>query len=63
MKGLVPLFLGLFGTFTFSWVGLTVIPNLQIGALNPQSDEEGSDNYPVPQSGMVERGRRVYAAN
>ena len=50
MKGLVPLFLGLFGTFTFSWVGLTVIPNLQIGALNPQSDEEGSDNYPVPQS-------------
>ena len=63
MKGLVPLFLGLFGTFTFSWVGLTVIPNLQIGALNPQSDEEGSDTYPVPQSGMVERGRRVYVAN
>lgn len=63
MKGLLPLFLGLFGTFTFSWVGLTVIPNLQIGALNPQTDEEGTDIYPMPQSGMVQRGRQVYAAN
>ena len=63
MKGLAPLFLGIFGTFAFSWVGLTVIPNLQIGYLNPQSDEEGTDIYPMPQSGMVERGRHVYAAN
>ena len=31
MKGLAPLFLGIFGTFAFSWVGLTVIPNWQIG--------------------------------
>ena len=63
MKGLVPLFLGLFGTFAFSWVGLTVIPNIQIGALNSQMDEEGTDIYPMPKSGMAERGRRVYAAN
>jgi cbb3-type cytochrome oxidase cytochrome c subunit len=63
MKGLAPLFLGLFGTFAFSWLGLTVIPNMQIGALNPQSDEEGTDIYPMPKSGMAERGRRVYAAN
>src|SRR6266536_3374795 len=63
MKGLAPLFLGIFGTFAFSWVGLTVIPNWQIGHLNPQSDEEGTDIYPMPQSGMVERGARVYAAN
>jgi cytochrome c oxidase cbb3-type subunit II len=63
MKGLAPLFLGLFGTFAFSWVGLTVIPNIQIGALNPQSDEEGTDTYPMPKSGMAERGQRVYAAN
>ena len=61
MKGLAPLFLGIFGTFAFSWVGLTVIPNWQIGHLNPQSDEEGTDHYPMPQSGMVERGARVYA--
>ena len=63
MKGLTPLFLGLFGTFAFSWVGLTVIPNIQIGALNPQMDEEQTDIYPAPKSGMAEQGRRVYAAN
>src|SRR5438874_2758517 len=63
MKGLAPLFLGIFGTFAFSWVGLTVIPNWQIGQLKPQSDEEGTDIYPQPQSGMFERGARVYAAN
>ena len=28
MKGLAPLFLGIFGTFAFSWIGLTVIPNV-----------------------------------
>ena len=63
MKGLVPLFLGVFGTFAFSWVGLTVIPNIQIGALNPQADEEGTDTYPQPPSGMAVRGRQIYAAN
>jgi len=63
MKGLAPLFLGIFGTFAFSWVGLTVIPNWQIGHLNPQADEEGTDTYPMPQSGMVQQGARVYAAN
>src|SRR5881275_1083874 len=63
MKGLAPLFLGIFGTFAFSWVGLTVIPNWQIGHLNPQSDEDGTDIYPMPQSGMVRWGARVYVAN
>ncbi len=63
MKGLFSLLIGLFGTFAFSWVGLTVIPNFQIGHLEPQSDEEGTDIYPMPQSGMVERGRHVYTAN
>lgn len=63
MKGLAPLFLGIFGTFAFSWLGLTVIPTWQIGHLNPQSDEEGTDIYPQPPSGMFERGAHVYAAN
>jgi cbb3-type cytochrome oxidase cytochrome c subunit len=63
MKGLAPLFLGIFGTFAFSWIGLTLIPTWQIGHLNPESDEEGADIYPRPQSGMFERGGRVYAAN
>src|SRR5262245_1876354 len=63
MKGLAPLFLGIFGTFAFSWIGLTVIPTWQIGHLNPESDEEGTDIYPRPQSGMFHRGQHVYAAN
>ena len=28
MKGLQPLFLGIFGIFAFSWLGMTVVPNL-----------------------------------
>jgi cbb3-type cytochrome oxidase cytochrome c subunit len=63
MKALFSLFLGLFGTFAFSWIGLTVIPNWQIGHLDPQMDEEGTDIYPAPKSGMVERGRHVYTGN
>jgi cbb3-type cytochrome oxidase cytochrome c subunit len=63
MKGLQPLFLGIFGIFGFSWLGMTVVPNLQIGSLNPQSDEEGTDIYPQPLSGMAARGAQVYAAN
>ncbi len=63
MKGLASLFLGIFATFAFSWAGLALVPNFQIGQLAPQSDEEGTDVYPVPQSGMAERGRKVYAAN
>jgi cbb3-type cytochrome oxidase cytochrome c subunit len=63
MKGLQPLFLGIFGIFAFSWLGLTVIPNLQIGSLNPQTDEDGGDVYPLPLSGMAYRGAQVYAAN
>src|SRR5881394_1979613 len=63
MKGLAPLFLGIFGTFAFSRIGLTVIPTWQLGHLNPESDEEGTDIYPRPQSGLFDRGERVYAAN
>jgi len=63
MKGFVPLVLGIFGTFAFSWVGLILIPDLQIGHLDPQMDEEGTDVYPVPKSGMADRGRKIYAAN
>ena len=63
MKGLVPLFLGILATFAFSWVGLALVPTLQIGHLEPQTDEEGADPYPVARSGMAERGREVYIAN
>lgn len=63
MKGFAPLVLGIIGTFFFSWAGLALIPNFQLGHLDPQSDEEGTDIYPMPKSGMAVRGRQVYAAN
>ena len=63
MKGFTPLIIGLLATLAFSWLGLAYIPDLQIGHLEPQSDEEGTDIYPMPRSGMAERGRRVYVAN
>ena len=63
MKGIAPLFLGIFCTFAFSWAGLALIPNFQIGHLEPQMDEEGADTYPAPRSGMAERGRKIYTAN
>ena len=63
MKGIGALFLGIFGTFAFSWAGLVLIPNYQIGHLDPQVDEDGNDPYPAPKSGMADRGRRIYTAN
>src|SRR3954471_6800960 len=63
MKGVTALFLGIFGTFAFSWSGLTLIPNWQIGHLDPQADEEQTDIYPMPKSGMADRGRKIYVAN
>jgi cbb3-type cytochrome oxidase cytochrome c subunit len=63
MKGFAPLILGILATLAFSWFGLAYIPDLQIGHLEPQSDEEGTDIYPMPRSGMAERGRRVFVAN
>ena len=40
MKGVLPLFLGIFGTFAFSWFGLTMVPNAQIGHLDPQVNKD-----------------------
>ena len=63
MKGVMPLIIGIFAILAFSWAGLTFVPSLQIGHIDPQMDEEGNDAYPAPRSGMAERGRKVYVAN
>lgn len=54
------LFAGIFLTFAFAWVGQTMIPNAQLGHLQPQTEEDGSDIYPVNNSGIAARGRQVY---
>jgi cytochrome c oxidase cbb3-type subunit 2 len=56
------LFTGIFATFALAWFGETVIPQIQLGNLQPQTEEDGSDPYPVNNSGIVARGRKVFVS-
>jgi cytochrome c oxidase cbb3-type subunit 2 len=55
--------LGIFLTLAFSWFGLAVVPQMQIGGLAPVADEELTDIYPINVGGIAAQGRAVYAAN
>jgi cytochrome c oxidase cbb3-type subunit 2 len=59
----IPIFFaGIFGTFAFAWYGQTLVPQAQLGSLQPQTDEEGGDIYPVNNNGIAARGRQVYVS-
>jgi len=61
----VYLFAGIIGSFALSWYALILVPQKQIGALQPQyGDDEGKivDIYPVDNQGAVKAGRAVYAS-
>ncbi len=47
------LFAGIFATFTFAWFGQTLLPKAQLDGLQPQSEEDFSDIYPVNNSGIA----------
>lgn len=51
------LFAGIFGSFAVSCFALVLVPQLQIGNLQPQVDEEAGDIYPV---NNPRKGREVY---
>ena len=51
------LFAGIFGSFAVSCLALVVIPQLQIGGLTAQVDEENNDVYPVKNA---RQGRDIY---
>ena len=53
------LFAGIFGTFAVSCFALVLVPQMQIGNLQPQVDEEASDIYPVSN---LRKGRETYAS-
>jgi cytochrome c oxidase cbb3-type subunit II len=57
------LFLGIFGTFALGWLCMAVIPQTQMGTLQPQVNEEAGEVYPVNVAGLAAQGRQVYAAN
>ncbi|MDZ4814701.1 MAG: cbb3-type cytochrome c oxidase subunit II [Verrucomicrobiota bacterium] len=60
MNKLPTLLIGITATFLFSWVGLVMIPYVQLGKLGPIEDESGT-LVAVGKPG-VSSGARVYAA-
>lgn len=63
MKQFPLLFAGIFATFALGWLGTVAMPMAQLGSLQPQTDEELADIYPVNIGGVAEQGRQVYVAN
>jgi cytochrome c oxidase cbb3-type subunit 2 len=62
-RGMI-LFIGCMITFTSSWLGLIVIPQLFLGREEPAVVEEITKAvYPRPLSGIEEQGRDIYKAN
>jgi cytochrome c oxidase cbb3-type subunit 2 len=57
------LFTGIFATFAFAWYAQTILPQSQLGNLQPQVDEESGDIYPINNQGIVAQGRKVYVSN
>jgi cytochrome c oxidase cbb3-type subunit 2 len=63
MNRLPLLFLGLFLTFTSSWIGLVMLPYFQIGRMQQIVSQDTGALLPPPLSGQAQQGRDVYAAN
>ena len=57
------IFLGIFLTLASSWVGLTLIPQLQFGGLQTTKIEETGRDYPLNTWGAAAKGRELYRAN
>ena len=59
----IPLvFIGLFCTFLFSWLGLVISPFVQFGKLQPYVNDDG-EVLPHPLNGLAQQGELVYVAN
>ncbi len=53
------LFTGIFGSFAVSCLAMVLVPQMQIGNLQPQKDEETGDIYPV---NNAKKGHAVYVS-
>lgn len=70
MNNLPALFLGIFAAIAFSWTGIVLTSNIQLGSLEPTTemvDEEGNPMagdplYPYKMSGIAQQGKQVYEA-
>lgn len=54
-------FLGLFAALAFSWAGMVLWPNYQMGELAPFFDENEGRAFPLRMSGLAAQGEQVYA--
>lgn len=54
---------GLFAAFAVSFLTFVMVPQIQLGNLEPRVDEEAGDIYPINAGGLGAQGREVYAAN
>jgi cytochrome c oxidase cbb3-type subunit II len=57
------IFLGVFLTIASSWCGMVLMPQLQIGRLEPVKNEETGQLYPQPRPGQAQQGMEIYKAN
>ncbi|MDA1272639.1 MAG: cbb3-type cytochrome c oxidase subunit II [Verrucomicrobia bacterium] len=57
------IFLGVFVAMAFSWYGMIVSPQRQIGGQQQATVEPAGIRYPVPRPGLAQRGAEVYRAN
>jgi len=62
MRGGWPLFAGITFTFATGWVGLIVLPHLQLDGLSPAKEDGSTQIYPKPLEGMALMGRAVYVS-
>lgn len=53
------LFTGIFGSFAVSCLAMVLVPQMQIGNLQPQKDDETGDVYPV---NNAKKGHAVYVS-
>jgi cbb3-type cytochrome oxidase cytochrome c subunit len=57
------LFLGSFVAMLLSWLGLIVVPQIQLRDLQPAKNETTGQFFPVPRLGLARQGAEVYRAN
>jgi cytochrome c oxidase cbb3-type subunit II len=57
------LFLGIFGAFGVSWIGMVAYPYLTFAALQPHKDENTGAVAPPGLPGVAAQGYRTYAGN
>ncbi len=70
MNNLPALFLGIFATLAFSWLGIVFSSHIQLGSLKQSTETvdehgnpiEGETLYPRRMSGQAEQGKKVYEA-